>query len=85
MSRAVSCAIDTTRLTPRQAHGALVVCCAGNLLAIGDEISKVAENIRRSLCDGDFLGIFTFGEQGCFLGVAGGHGNLMTSSIVFSD
>lgn len=64
--------------------GALVIYCAGCMLMIKERISEVVANLRRGLGeDVPFLGAFTFGEQGCFLGGENRHGNLMISILVF--
>lgn len=64
--------------------GALVIYCAGCMLTIKDRIEEVVANLRRGLGEGvPFLGAFTFGEQGCFLGGENRHGNLMISILVF--
>jgi hypothetical protein len=85
VGRAVDCAIDLTKVKPGQIHGALLVCCAGGMLSLGERMTLVVEDLRRSLGDRALVGIFTYGEQGCPLGGEAMHGNLMVSSIVFSD
>ena len=64
-------------------HGALVVYCAGCMLPVQDDMDQAAQEIRRALDGKPFLGMFTFGEQGCFVGGENRHGNLMISSVVF--
>ncbi|MFM2481506.1 FIST signal transduction protein [Celerinatantimonas sp. YJH-8] len=67
-----------------QPIGALVIYCAGCMLAIQRDINEVVHSIRQSLGDElPFLGAFTFGEQGHFITGENGHGNLMSSAIVF--
>ncbi|MEM9200481.1 MAG: FIST N-terminal domain-containing protein [Actinomycetota bacterium] len=63
--------------------GALVVYCAGCMLAVQDEMEGVVQQMRGALSDAPFLGTFTFGEQGCFVGGDNYHGNLMISVVVF--
>jgi hypothetical protein len=63
--------------------GALVIYCAGCMLAVKDEMSTVVDNVCRSLGDAPFIGAFTYGEQGHFVSGGSGHGNLMISSVVF--
>lgn len=63
--------------------GALVVHCAGCMLAVHDEIGRVAADIARELGGKPFLGAFTFGEQGCFVDRRSHHGNLMIAVVVF--
>lgn len=67
-----------------QPIGALVIYCAGCMLAIQRDISEVVKSIRHSLGeDLPFIGAFTFGEQGHFITGENGHGNLMSSAVVF--
>ncbi len=53
------------------------------MLAVGDNMQRVALNIRENLAGAPFMGIFTLGEQGCFSNGENHHGNLMISVIVF--
>lgn len=62
--------------------GSLIVYCAGCMLAVGDEMPKVADAVNRSLGASPFLGCFTFGEQGFMLD-RNAHGNLMISAVAF--
>ncbi len=64
--------------------GAIVVYCAGCMLTIKEEMGQVAEVIDQAIGRAPFLGIFTFGEQGCFIGNENTHGNLMISVVAFS-
>lgn len=63
--------------------GAFIVYCAGCFLAIQDEIKDVIDNVYSELPDEPFLGMFSFGEQGCLFGGENRHGNLMISAIIF--
>jgi len=63
--------------------GALIVYCAGCFLAIQDEIQDVLNVIHTELPFEPFLGMFSFGEQGCLFGGENQHGNLMISTIIF--
>ncbi len=63
--------------------GALVVYCAGCMLAVRDQMDDVVAGIDGALGGKPFLGLFTFGEQGCFVGGDNHHGNLMISILVF--
>ncbi|MFM2486813.1 FIST signal transduction protein [Celerinatantimonas yamalensis] len=64
--------------------GALVIYCAGCMLAVHDDVDAVVASIRRSLGEKlPFAGAFTFGEQGHFMTGKNGHGNLMCSAVVF--
>lgn len=63
---------------------ALVVYCAGCMLAVRDEMKEVVNSLRDGLgIDVPFLGMFTFGEQGCFQRGENRHGNLMISVLLF--
>lgn len=64
--------------------GALLVFCAGCMLALGDDIWRVADDLKAAYGDVPFMGVFTFGEQGSFLNNERLHGNLMISSTLFS-
>jgi hypothetical protein len=67
-----------------QLAGAVVVYCAGCMLTIQDRMPEVVASIRAGLGeDVPFLGVFTLGEQGCFLGGENRHGNLMISVLGF--
>jgi hypothetical protein len=58
--------------------GCLAIYCAGCMLTVGDAMPQVVESVRDGLPEGTpFIGAFTFGEQGCFLGGENRHGNLM--------
>lgn len=68
-----------------QVAGALIIYCAGCMLAVQSEMDEVANQFRKALGNQPFLGIHTFGEQGCaFLG-ENTHANLMMSMIVFEQ
>jgi hypothetical protein len=62
--------------------GALVIYCAGCMLAVGDDLPRVTKELGSALGGVPFAGAFTFGEQGCFLGGENAHGNLMISVAV---
>lgn len=64
--------------------GALVVFCAGCMLAVKPHMDEVVRGLRSALGDAPFLGVFTFGEQGFLAGGENRHGNLMISVTVFS-
>lgn len=67
-----------------QIAGAVVVFCAGCMLTIQDRMPQVVATLRAGLGeDVPFLGAFTLGEQGCFLGGENRHGNLMISVLAF--
>jgi hypothetical protein len=54
------------------------------MLAVREDMDQVAAAIDSAIGQAPFLGIFTFGEQGCFIGNNNTHGNLMISVVVFS-
>ncbi|MCB9570243.1 MAG: FIST C-terminal domain-containing protein [Myxococcales bacterium] len=86
-SRAGRVAADALALARRQGDaiaGALVIFCAGCMLTIRDDLDDVVAGLREALGEVPFLGAFTFGEQGCFVGGENCHGNLMISVTVFS-
>lgn len=62
--------------------GGLVIYCTGCMLAVGDEMPRVASALAQSFDEAPFLGCFTLGEQGAILG-KNAHGNLMISAIAF--
>ena len=62
--------------------GGLIIYCAGCMLAVGEQIPDVTQEIRRNFMDAPFLGCFTFGEQGRLV-ERNVHGNLMISAIAF--
>ncbi|MEO7124658.1 MAG: FIST N-terminal domain-containing protein [Nakamurella sp.] len=65
-----------------QVAGALMVCCVGCRLAVGDEIAEIADSARVGFHGTPFLGCFTSGEQGPVV-VESVHTNLMISAVVF--
>jgi hypothetical protein len=64
--------------------GGLVIYCAGCMMAIESEMGEVARGIDAAIDGTPFLGVFTFGEQGCVVEAGNLHGNLMISSVVFA-
>lgn len=82
--RVAQTAIQLSEADPSRIAGALVIYCAGCMLTVKDRMSDVVKSICSGLGEGvPFLGSFTFGEQGCFLGGENRHGNLMISILVF--
>jgi hypothetical protein len=69
----------------KQVAGALIIYCAGCMMAVQDDMAAVAENFRTSVGGQPFLGFYTFGEQGCALLSENTHANLMMSMIVFES
>ncbi len=81
--RVASAAIDTAFFNRDDVKGALVLFCTGCMMAIQDRIDEVVLDLRKNLRNAPFLGSFTLGEQGCFIGGENRHGNLMVASLVF--
>ena len=81
--RVAQSALKAGRFTPENISGALVVYCAGCMLTLQQRIDEVADSLNGALGGKPFLGSFTFGEQGCFIGGANRHANLMISVIIF--
>ena len=67
---------------PGSLAGGLVVYCAGCMLAVGEDMPRVAEIVSASFGGSPHLGCFTFGEQGALVD-RNVHGNLMISAIAF--
>lgn len=63
--------------------GALVVYCAGCMLTIQKRMPEVVQELNAVLGGKPFLGLFSFGEQGCFPTGENAHGNLMISVLIF--
>ena len=77
-------ALETNNATPSDVEGALIIYCAGCMLTVKNRLDDVVDGLRKALPDTPFLGVFTFGEQGCFLGGQNRHGNLMISVLLFT-
>jgi hypothetical protein len=84
-SRVALSAIATGGVEPESVVGAIVFYCAGCMLAVQDQMDQVAERIDKAINHAPFLGLFTFGEQGCFFKNLNTHGNLMVSVVAFSS
>lgn len=82
--RVASDALALARLAPADVAGALVIFCAGCMLTVRDQLDQVVAGLQGALGPAPFIGCFTFGEQGCFLGGENRHGNLMISVTVFA-
>lgn len=81
--RVATSAMETYDARPEDVEGALIVYCAGCMMTVGDRLNEVVDSLRKALPGIPFLGTFTFGEQGCFLGGENRHGNLMISVLLF--
>lgn len=64
---------------------ALIVYCAGCMLAVRDQIAEVQHSLSANLPGIPYLVAFTFGEQGCFADGLNRHGNLMISAVIFGQ
>ena len=62
--------------------GAIIVYCAGCMLAVKDNLTEVQRAIKAELGNIPFIITFTFGEQGCFIDGSNRHGNLMISAVL---
>lgn len=83
--RVVNFALESAEFGEDEVQGALVLFCTGCMLSVKDSLSEVVEGLRRSLGSAPFLGTFTLGEQGCFLGGENRHGNLMIAVLLFGS
>jgi len=81
--RVATSALRSGGIDASSVAGGLVVYCAGCMLAVQEGMDGVVQQMRAALGDAPFLGTFTFGEQGCFVGGDNYHGNLMISVVVF--
>lgn len=81
--RVAESALSAGRLTKEQISGAMVIYCAGCMLTVQSDMPRVVDSLATALGRAPFLGTFTFGEQGCFVGGENRHGNLMISVVVF--
>jgi hypothetical protein len=84
-ARVTQAAMDNAFMEEKDLSGALLTYCAGCMLTVGDQMDRVSESLARLLVTTPFLGLFTFGEQGCFIGGENRHGNLMISAVVFGQ
>ncbi|MEC4678836.1 MAG: FIST N-terminal domain-containing protein [Nitrospirota bacterium] len=84
-ARVASSAKEMNPLKNSDVAGALIIYCAGCMLTVKDKIDEVVHGLKEELPDTPFMGSFTFGEQGCFVGGENRHGNLMISVLLFTD
>lgn len=81
--RVVNYALQAGNIDKSEIAGALIIYCAGCMLTVKEEMPEVVKSLRSGLgVNIPFLGAFTFGEQGCFLGRENRHGNLMISVLI---
>lgn len=84
VNRVTSRALAGIPAPDRQVAGALIIYCAGCMMAVKNEMQELAGQFHEALAGQPFLGLFTFGEQGCALLLGeNSHANLMMSTIVF--
>ena len=83
VDRVTSKALAGISAPDKRIAGALVVYCAGCMLAIQDDMDEVSRKFCESLGGQPFLGLHTFGEQGCAVPGENTHANLMMSTIIF--
>jgi hypothetical protein len=82
----VQVAGNTLRLKhDRPPAAALIVYCAGCMLAVREHINEVQSSLSQSLPALPYLVAFTYGEQGCFADGYNRHGNLMISAVLFGQ
>lgn len=74
-----------TNLYDSKPQAAIIIFCAGCMLAIPDDIKRVHQGIKHQLNNTPFIGGYTFGEQGRFADGINRHGNLMISAIIFGS
>lgn len=81
--RVAQAALESSAASSADVAGALVIYCAGCMLTVQPRMAEVSAGLRAALGEKPFLGAFTFGEQGCFVGGENRHGNLMISVLLF--
>ncbi|RVU41394.1 hypothetical protein EA187_18800 [Lujinxingia sediminis] len=74
---------DIASSEDKEIVGSLVIYCAGCMLTVQERIDEVAREMGEVLGGKPYIGAFTFGEQGCFIGGENRHGNLMISVVTF--
>jgi len=83
--RVARAAMRTNDVKPADIAGGLVIYCAGCMLTIQAQMESVVNHLNDALEERPFLGSFTFGEQGCFIGGENRHGNLMISVLLLGN
>ena len=63
--------------------GGITIYCAGCMLRVKQRMTEVSHYVNQSMHHAPFVGPFTFGEQGQFVGGENAHGNLMISAVLF--
>ena len=87
LSRAKRVVSTAIKLLPegKEPAGVLMIYCAGCMLTIEDEINVMLSGLQEAFPGLPIFGLYTFGEQGCFLDGHSRHGNLMISAVAFSQ
>jgi len=83
--RVAQSALSGGEITANEISGAMIVYCAGCMLTVQGQMNQVVDHLNSALGNVPFLGTFTFGEQGCFVGGENHHGNLMISVVIFGS
>jgi len=81
--RVATVALNSAPFAADEIRGALMLFCTGCMLVVQDRMEDIAKDLRHELLGAPFLGAFTLGEQGCFLGGENRHGNLIIAILVF--
>lgn len=72
-------------LAGRDVAGALIVFCAGCMLAARDELDDVLSAISRELEGAPFMAVFSFGEQGELPDGNCRHSTMMIGCVSFAS
>ncbi len=83
--RVVESAVQECDVYAEAVAGGVLVYCAGCMLTVMDRMEQVREEVNQAMGGKPFLGIFTFGEQGCVREGDNRHGNLMISFMAFGE
>ncbi|MDX8393228.1 MAG: FIST N-terminal domain-containing protein [Mariprofundales bacterium] len=75
--------LDRQQWDSTQISGALMVYCAGCMLAVEDNMPQMVQEVQQQWPNIPFAGLFSYGEQGCMFGGENTHGNLMIAAMVF--
>ena len=81
--RVAAAAVESAPFGVHDVKCALVLFCAGCMLAVQDRMDETRRGLMEALQGAPFLCSFSLGEQGCFIGGENRHGNLMIATLVF--
>ena len=73
------------RLAPKECLGAFMILCGGLVMAMGEKIEGVYEDLANEVVRAEALGMCAFGEQGPNCNRESMHGNLMFGVLMFSN